>query len=91
MPKKEYTVDARTNGGARPIVNIGAWEQVMPLDIHTSYLMRAIQCGDLDEAIKLGLLEVTEEDMALCTFVDPSKIDVGSVIRTGLDMFEKEG
>ena len=26
-----------------------------------------------------------------CTFVDPCKIDVGEVIRTGLDMFEKEG
>lgn len=90
-PQKEHVVDARLNGGLRPIVNIGAWEQVMPLDIYPTYLVRAIQCGDLDEAIKLGLLEVTEEDVALCTFVDPCKIDVGEVIRTGLDMFEKEG
>ena len=91
LPKKEYVLDARLNGGARPIVNIGAWESVTPLDIHPSYLVRAIQAGDLDEAIKLGLLEVTEEDVALCTFVDPCKIDVGEVIRTGLDMYEKEG
>jgi Na+-transporting NADH:ubiquinone oxidoreductase subunit NqrA len=27
----------------------------------------------------------------LCTFVDPCKIDVGQVIRQGLDMFEREG
>jgi Na+-transporting NADH:ubiquinone oxidoreductase subunit A len=91
MPKKEYVLDARLHGGHRPIVNLGAWEGVTPLDIHPSYLVRAIQANDLEEAVKLGLLEVTEEDVALCTFVDPCKIDVGQVIRQGLDMYEKEG
>jgi Na+-transporting NADH:ubiquinone oxidoreductase subunit A len=91
MPKKEYVVDARLHGGHRPMVNIGAWENVTPLDIHPSYLVRAIEANDIEEAVKLGLLEVTEEDVALCTFVDPCKIDVGSVIRTGLDLYEKEG
>ena len=89
--KKEYVVDARLNGGHRPIVNIGSWEKVMPLDILPTFLVRAIQANDIEEAINLGLLEVTEEDVALCTFVDPCKIDVGEVIRQGLDMFEKEG
>ncbi|MFY9341153.1 MAG: Na(+)-translocating NADH-quinone reductase subunit A [Planctomycetota bacterium] len=90
LPKQAHVVDARLNGGHRPIVNIGAWEGVTPLDIHPSYLVRAIQANDLEEAVKLGLLEVTEEDVALCTFVDPCKIDVGQVIRQGLDMYEKE-
>jgi Na+-transporting NADH:ubiquinone oxidoreductase subunit A len=90
-PKKELTVDARLNGGRRAIVDIGAWGSVTPLDIHPSYLVRAIMANDIEEAVKLGLLEVTEEDVALCTFVDPCKIDVGQVIRQGLDMYEKEG
>ncbi len=90
-PKKAYEVDARLHGGHRPIVNIGAWENVMPLDILPTFLVRAIQANDIEEALKLGLLEVTEEDVALCTFVDPCKIDVGEVIRQGLDMYEKEG
>ncbi|HEU4418254.1 MAG TPA: Na(+)-translocating NADH-quinone reductase subunit A [Planctomycetota bacterium] len=90
-PKKEYVVDARLHGGRRAIVDIGAWESVLPLDIHPSYLVRAIMANDIEEAVKLGLLEVTEEDVALCTFVDPCKIDVGQVIRQGLDMYEKEG
>jgi Na+-transporting NADH:ubiquinone oxidoreductase subunit A len=89
-PKREYVVDARLNGGHRPMVDIGAWEGVLPLDIHPSYLVRAIQANDIDEAVKLGLLEVTEEDVALCTFVDPCKIDVGKIVRQGLDMYEKE-
>lgn len=90
LKKKEYVVDARLNGGHRPIVNIGSWEKVMPLDILPTYLVRAIQASDIEEALKLGLLEVTEEDVALCTFVDPCKIDVGRIIRQGLDMYEKE-
>ncbi len=90
MPKKEYDLDARMHGGHRPIVNIGAWEKVTALDIYPTYLMRAIQANDLEEALNLGLLEVAEDDVALCTFVDPCKIEVGDVIRQGLDMYEKE-
>lgn len=91
FPKKEYEVDARLHGGHRPIVNIGSWDSITPLDIHPSYLIRAIQANDIEEAVKLGLLEVTEEDVALCTFVDPCKNDVGAIVRQGLDMFEREG
>ncbi|MEZ5963257.1 MAG: NADH:ubiquinone reductase (Na(+)-transporting) subunit A [Planctomycetota bacterium] len=90
-PKKEYEVDARLHGGHRPIVNIGTWEAMTPLDIHPTFLMRAIEANDLEEALHLGLLEVTEEDLALCTFADPCKIDIGPVIRRGLDMVEEEG
>ena len=89
--KREYDMDARLHGGPREIVNIGAWEKVMPLDIYPTYLVRAIQANDIEEAVSLGLLEVTEEDVALCTFVDPCKIELGEIIRKGLDMYEKEG
>ncbi|MGA1523605.1 MAG: NADH:ubiquinone reductase (Na(+)-transporting) subunit A, partial [Planctomycetota bacterium] len=88
--KSEVSVDARMNGGHRPPVNIGAYEAVTPLGILPSFLMRAIQANDLDEALQLGLLEVTEEDVALCTVVDPCKNDVGAVIRKGLDLYERE-
>ncbi|MCA8943028.1 MAG: NADH:ubiquinone reductase (Na(+)-transporting) subunit A, partial [Planctomycetes bacterium] len=90
MPKKAYDADARLNGGPRAVVNIGAWESVTPLDIHPTFLTRAIRAGDLDEALQLGLLEVTEEDVALCTFADPCKIEVGEIIREGLDLYEEE-
>ena len=90
-PKREFDLDARLNGGPRAIVNIGSMDSVMPLDIYPTFLVRAIQAGDLEEALNLGLLDVTEEDVALCTFVDPSKLDVGQVIRQGLDLYEAEG
>ncbi|MEM7201479.1 MAG: Na(+)-translocating NADH-quinone reductase subunit A [Planctomycetota bacterium] len=91
MPKDRYELDARLNGGPRHIVNIGQWERMTPLDIHPTFLVRAVQAGDLEEAINLGLLEVTEEDVALCTFADPCKIEVGQIIREGLDLYETEG
>lgn len=89
-PEPEYSVDARLNGGPRHIVNIGAWEAVTPLDILPTFLVRAVQANDLDEALELGLLEVTEEDVALCTFADPCKVDVGEIVRKGLDLYEAE-
>ena len=40
---------------------------------------------------QLGIIECDEEDFALCSFACPSKIDLGAVIRQGLDLMEKEG
>ena len=40
---------------------------------------------------KLGIWECDDEDFALCSFACPSKIDVGAVIRSGLDIMEVEG
>jgi Na+-transporting NADH:ubiquinone oxidoreductase subunit A len=84
------SVDARLNGGHRPPVNLGAWERVIAGDVLPTFLLRAIQANDLDEALKLGLLELTEEDVALCTVVDPCKNDVGKIVRQGLDLYERE-
>ena len=38
---------------------------------------------------QLGIWECDDEDFALCSFACPSKIDVGSVIRDGLDLLER--
>jgi Na+-transporting NADH:ubiquinone oxidoreductase subunit A len=83
-------IDARIHGGPRANVNIRAMESVTPLDIYPTFLVRAIQANDIEEAIKLGLLEVTEEDVALCTFADPCKTDVGAIVRKGLELYEAE-
>jgi len=63
----------------------------MPLDILPTYLLRALAVDDLEEAEKLGCLELVEEDLALCTFVCPSKIDHGQNLRRVLNLIEKEG
>jgi Na+-transporting NADH:ubiquinone oxidoreductase subunit A len=47
--------------------------------------------GDIEEAEKLGALELEEEDLALCSFVCPGKTDYGPLLRKNLEMIEKEG
>ena len=77
-------MDARLNGGHRPIVNIGAWESVMPLDILPTQLLRALLVDDVETAEALGCLELDEEDLALCSFVDTGKHDYGPILRRNL-------
>lgn len=80
-----------TNGSLRSIVPIGSYEKVMPLDILPTFLVRALMSGNTDRGIALGALELDEEDLALCTFVDPCKNDFGPKLRASLTTIEKEG
>ncbi|MDD7570131.1 MAG: Na(+)-translocating NADH-quinone reductase subunit A [[Actinobacillus] rossii] len=89
--KKLFNFTTAENGGHRAMVPIGSYERVMPLDILPSLLLRDLEVGDTDSAQNLGALELDEEDLALCTFVDPGKTDYGSFLRQALDKIEKEG
>ncbi len=90
-PHKLFAMGTSTHGSLRAIVPIGAYEKVMPLDILATQLLRALASKDTDTAVSLGALELDEEDLALCTFVDPGKDDFGSMLRENLQMIEKEG
>jgi Na+-transporting NADH:ubiquinone oxidoreductase subunit A len=79
------------NGSPRAMIPIGSYERVMPLDILPTQLLRALLVGDAESAMELGCMELAEEDLALCTFVCPSKYDYGPLLRTMLDQIEKEG
>ncbi len=90
-PKKKFDFTTSTHGDRRAIVPVGAYEKVMPLDIVATYLLKALAVDDVEEAEKLGCLELDEEDLALCTFVCQSKIDHGAELRRNLMLIEKEG
>lgn len=78
-------------GSPRAIVPIGVYEDVVPLDILPTQLLRYLIVGDTDMAQALGCLELDEEDLSLCTFVDPGKHDFAAVLRQNLTQIEKEG
>ncbi|MCF8413276.1 MAG: Na(+)-translocating NADH-quinone reductase subunit A [Melioribacteraceae bacterium] len=90
-PSKEYEFNTNLNGGKRAIVPSGNFEKVVPLDILPTYLLRAIAVKDVEEAEQLGILELDEEDLALCTFSCPSKLEYGPMLRENLTIIEKEG
>ena len=90
FPKKQYTLDTNLNGGERPFVVSGIYEQYLPMDIYPVYLLKACLAGDIDKMENLGIYEVVEEDIALCEFVDPSKIEMQQVLRDGINLMIKE-
>jgi Na+-transporting NADH:ubiquinone oxidoreductase subunit A len=83
--KNSYDFTTLQNGSNRAFVPIDAWERVFPMDIYINALARSIEANDIDEMEQLGIYECDEEDVALCSFVCPSKSDVGAIIRKGLD------
>ena len=88
---KKFGLNTNTNGSHRSVVPIGSYEQVMPLDILPTFLLRYLLSNNTEMCVKLGALELDEEDLALCTFVDPCKNDFGPKLREKLTIIEKEG
>jgi Na+-transporting NADH:ubiquinone oxidoreductase subunit A len=82
--------DTRLHGGPRAMVPIGAYERVLPMDLMATHLLRAIALGDMEWAEELGVLELDEEDVALCSYVCPGKADYGSALRRLLDSIAAE-
>lgn len=91
LGKRKWDFTATTNGSERAMVPIGAYEQIMPLDILPTQLLRSLIVGDTATAQQLGALELDEEDLALCTFVCPGKYEYGPILRDNLARIEKEG
>lgn len=89
--RKRFKFDTDTNGSLRAIVPIGVYEAVMPLDVLPTQLIKSLACGDIEMAEKLGVLELAEEDLALCQFVDPCKVPITDWLRSMLTTIEKEG
>ena len=63
----------------------------MPLDLVAVMVLKAIMIGDVEKCLELGVLELDEEDLALCSFVCPGKLDYGAFLRSVLDEIAREG
>ncbi len=99
---KRVFLSAFTGGPSQPmntsqygskdnLLAIGSFEQVLPLDMLPTYLLRSLASGDVDQAQDLGCLELAEEDLALCNYVCSGKNDYGVMLREALTTIEKEG
>ena len=78
-------------GPDRSILPLGVYEEVFPLNLLVTLLLRQLAVGDTEELQSLGVLELDEEDLALCSFVCPSKHDFGRLLRERLTTIETEG
>jgi Na+-transporting NADH:ubiquinone oxidoreductase subunit A len=85
------TFDTWAHGPSRPMPPVEAFESAMPLDLLPVPLLRSLAASNPVQAEELGCLELDEEDVALCTYVDPGKTDWGRELRNMLTLIEREG
>jgi Na+-transporting NADH:ubiquinone oxidoreductase subunit A len=76
---QKFAFSSSTNGSHRAMVPIGLYENVTPMDLMMTQLLRHV------------LMELDEEDLALSTFVCPCKNEYGSKLREILTVIESEG
>ena len=89
--KLRFALNTSLNGSPRAMVPVGLYEDVVPLDILPTQLLRALLVMDTEEAQALGCLELDEEDLALCSYVCISKYEYGMALRANLEKIEAEG
>ncbi|MCZ6502116.1 MAG: Na(+)-translocating NADH-quinone reductase subunit A [Gammaproteobacteria bacterium] len=91
LGKKKFSMTTSTGGSERAMVPLGTYEEIMPLDILPTQLLRSLLVSDFDSSIELGCLELDEDDLALCTFACPGKYEYGPYLRRMLNRIEAEG
>lgn len=91
MPWVKFPFTTSTHGSLRAMVPIGNYEAVLPMDVEATFFLRSLLTTDSEQAILLGALEMDEEDLGLCTFVCPGKMEYGPLLRNVLTIIEKDG
>ena len=81
----------RSHGRATAMMPVNAFDELIPMDILTTPLLRALLTKDTDQAQALGCLELDAEDLALCSFACAGKNDYGTVLNVNLAHIEREG
>ncbi|MCB0703795.1 MAG: Na(+)-translocating NADH-quinone reductase subunit A [Saprospiraceae bacterium] len=89
-PSLKFEADTNTHGEKRAFVMTGQYEKVLPMDIYPQHLMKSIIVNDFERMEGLGLLELVEEDVALCEFVCTSKQPLQKILREGLDYMQEQ-
>ena len=89
-PNKKYDMDTNLHGGPRAFVVNDTYSKVLPMDLYPVHLLKACLANDIDKMEKFGIYEVLEEDLALCEYVCPSKIDIQQIITDGIALMLKE-
>ncbi|MFI0435089.1 MAG: Na(+)-translocating NADH-quinone reductase subunit A [Parachlamydiaceae bacterium] len=81
---RDYPFTTHQHGEHRAFIDSSMSDDVMPFNISTMHLVKAVLAEDYDLAAELGLLEIDSEDFALPSFVNPSKIEMIDIIKKGL-------
>ena len=87
---KIYNFDTNTNGGYRAIVPIGVFDEINPYDIDPTLFLKSLAIGDLVALRELGIFDLISEDMAIFSYVCPSKYDYVALFNSCMEEIWKE-
>lgn len=82
--KTKFDFTTSQHGEHRAFIDPTLYDKIMPLNIPTMQLVKAVMAEDFDLAEELGILEVDAEDFALATFVCPSKMEMTEIMKQGI-------
>ena len=85
LKPNKFTFNVSLNGGDRAIVPVGSYDEILPMDILVPQLLKALVVGDIEQAVELGMLELAPEDLALASYICPSKYDYCSILANNLN------
>ena len=92
VPEAEGSTGGPTtalHGRPTVMLPLGLYERVWPFAAPILPLLRALLVQDGPRAVSLGCLALAEEDLALCTYVCPGKLDYGAHLREVLGALER--
>ncbi|THH37560.1 Na(+)-translocating NADH-quinone reductase subunit A [Neolewinella litorea] len=87
----DIEITTNTHGEKRAFVVNNDYEQVMPMDIYLTQLMKSILVNDLESMEGLGIYELVPEDVALAEFACVSKQPLQQILRQGHDTMIEQG
>jgi Na+-transporting NADH:ubiquinone oxidoreductase subunit A len=90
LPKRKFEMSTSLQGGHRAFVLTGYYERVLPMDIYPLQLFKMCLAQDIEEMENLGIYELTEEEVALCEYICPSKSNLSQLVRDSLELMHKE-
>lgn len=90
LPGRKLSADALLHGARRAMIMSGVYDKMVPMDILTEPLVKAILARDIERMEALGIYEVTPDDFALAEWADPSKLELQRIVRQGIDFMRTE-
>ncbi|MCF8091307.1 MAG: NADH-quinone reductase [Desulfotignum sp.] len=85
---RKVQMDCTMHGEERACINCSYCENICPVDLMPSFIMKALVSDDIEEALELGLLDCCR--CGLCSFTCPSKIELARILSLGMDAHHKD-
>lgn len=88
LPKRKRALNCNMHGGLRSCICCNQCVKLCPVDIMPNLTWKALLAGEIEEALKLGLLDCVE--CGLCSYGCPSKIELSESLILARSNFKKE-